>query len=291
MIVKRTKMRPFFPCYAFIMCFAAWAEERAVTQIADVSELRLGLSRDQVAKGLGDKGVFQFKTKLDGIVHECIAYNFVRHYYGYYFVFREDTLLSINRASDFFATVKIKEHPGDFSSIVKEAPYDTAVRVRAIATSPGKTIDDLISDIQKFEQVENTDKPRNCWPAFVALAPMLIPAAAKDGIRNSARHRKWSNQFNAEKVQLGSSIETIEKSLGKPVFGISEGTTTTLAFGPVKTIYKYNGTIDVDTEYDGIYWIVVRFEKNYVEAVYSDRLFNYLQLVHKENDLGNYRLP
>jgi hypothetical protein len=146
---------------------------------------------------------------------------------SYYAVFRNGTFDRVVVAPPH---PSVLERQNDGSRFVRTTREDPEAHLRRVFAAPRVAPASIGRDLR----YEHGREPWNILPAFIILAPFLIPDAVAGPISSSTRTRKL---MKAQEIQPGDSMGAVEQILGQP-FQISDrrNRVVDLHFGPAKAI-------------------------------------------------------
>jgi hypothetical protein len=242
----------------------------------ELDELRFGLSRDELTKSFGEAGQHQFVATLEGTEFQCVSYSFVRSYYSYYFVFRDDALTTICRAWDF-------QYYEIVNKVETEVPWSVERKISEVVNASGLSVEQLVAELNSFQSKEREQRSEfNILPAFVLLSPLIVPIEFPASMARHVRYKDWENRFDAQTIELGMTRQDIDHVLGTPMYREVRDNEETLAYGPVKLIAESDNGLYISAE-DRKFWIAVVLEDSMVTRILSDDFFNALDLIQPEN--------
>lgn len=258
---------------ALVLALAALVLTSCVTGVPAKkisSQLSLGVSREKIETSFGARGRFQFVALVDGDEYECRIYSLGRTEDEYYFVFRQNALISINKPWKF-------EHREVIDNVSTEMPWDTEAKLNAVVKDVGLTVQQVLSELDASARGAKAGKPSfSVLPAFVILlpiVPILAAGAMTEHANDAQQHQRWRKQFDPEKTKLGMLQTDVERAYGAPKYTVSDGSRTTLAFVPKDSLYLYERR----------YWLAIEIENGKVTKILSEWFFNSMQLCRPEN--------
>ncbi len=243
--------------------------------------LQLGMAREAVTQLMDSAGTPIFRIKQAGHTYECAAYSYSKPYYRYFFVFRDQRLVSLLDPNQFHTT-GYRPHPQHAGSRVEyELPWDTGDRLAAILSATTMTPQELSTSV---ERLLRRDQQRSgsaaILPAFVLTAPLVIPYLANLNSRRSS----WAKKFDPASVKLGFDRRAIEARYGSPIFVANGGDgLTTRAYGPTETINGQGSTLGVG-HLDRRFWTAVVYQQDTAIQILNNDLFNVATVVTTAHD-------
>ena len=131
---------------------------------------------------------------------------------------------------------------------------------------------------KKHIKKSRTNENYTALPAFIILAPLLIPVLTITNLVNQA----WLCKYDPFRIYLGMKRSQVESIYGKPYFIIKQSGHEIHAYGPSMTIYK-NGKL----RYLGSnkkFWVAVMYENDVAVQILSHDLFHDMEIAKVENE-------
>lgn len=163
---------------------------------------------------------------------------------------------------------------------MEEALWSTEDRLRLVIESHTMSEREFTGELERrISEVESRKPDFNALPAFVLLAPLIVP----DAIRRNPKQEEWQKRFDPRKIKLGMAKGDVAGVCGKPKFITTEGNAETHAYGPPELLFRdttrvYLGPINKR------YWVAVVFEGGNATHILSNDLFNDEEIVHTDNE-------
>lgn len=237
------------------------------------SNLYLGLSRKVISSELKSDGIHQFSILKNTDHIECVSYSFGERYIKYYFLYKNDKLVSILDPRPFFAddfmTVPYK---GGKREIKK--PWNTAGFIKEVLNAETLSPDQFAEQIKsRLIKAKGRKNSYNQLPALIILSPLIVPVLT---ITNTV-NQSWLATYNPFKAETGMKQSQVELIYGKPKFIVKTPGQEIHAYGPSLTIYK-----DANMCYLGAnkkFWVAVVYENDVAVRVLSNDFFNEQEIV------------
>ena len=242
-----------------------------------IANLDWGITRADLEDDFQTKGQFQFRVIHDGVPYECLSFAFIREHNEYFFLFRNDSLISIHQPKE-FKKYEVKEIEGKRRSI--ELPWNTGDRVRQVLESEGMAIDAFQRDLAEFTDQDRSSgrESLNLWPVSLGSTP-FVPLAAIGNSKQKKKHEQWKKHFDPEGAVLGANELEVIRLYGKPTFKKTLDNKTIVSFGPDETFWSRDPE---KTQLQGgakKFWISVASVEGYIVGIFSDDFFNQDELV------------
>jgi hypothetical protein len=247
--------------------------------------LHLGLSRKEVSSHFKGIGTHQFTALKEANTLRCVSYSFGERFIRYYFLFKNDELVSVLDTQPFFADAfDTKPNPNPKyagTKISVRKPWSAKAFMSNILETTSLSPKDLSAQVEtRLQKAEGRKKDHNVLPAFVILAPLIVP----DMITRNAKHKAWLSEYDPFKIDLGSKRTEVEAVYGKPQFIMrhDKASRETHAYGPLQLLWRDKTRVHLGP-LNKRFWVAVVYESNIAVQIFSNDLFNDTTIV----TLGN----
>jgi hypothetical protein len=250
-----------------------------------LDDLKFGLSRDALEESLNARGENQFSAAIDGHIYQCAWYDIVPDNYCYYFLFRDDGLVSIVRTWPPFLYE-------DIDGVEEKLLWDAERAMTEVIEAPGLTIGEFQEYAESLREQRADRGPiemSGIWPIAAVFVPISIAIAPVAGLVE-LRDASWENRFDSERIHLGMSRSGIEGKYGDPVFQLIEDPKLTLAFGPASSLRDRGDGLQFSWALRKS-WVSVVLEEGVVTRIYTNDFFNTSQLLRREHARDPSQMP
>jgi len=244
--------------------------------------LKIGALREDVREHFSGNGTHQFTAKVEADTYTCTSYSFSKSFIKYYFVFKNDRLISILNPGQFFVW-ETKPHPTLPSSVVEvQKPWNDEKRMQNIIAVDTMSPQAFAQELdKKIEKDRKKKKSYNVLPAYVILAPLLVPQA----IARNMREKGWLRQYDPFKIKLGAKRSEIESVYGRSHFvrKHSGANRETHAYGPMADLFRDAKQLNLGLNKK--FWTAVVYEGDVAVRIFGNDLFNGKEIVTFENEV------
>lgn len=257
----------------------------AATRTEDDEALRLGLSQKDVSEKFKGSGTHQFSARQGSNAFHCVSYSFGERLIRYYFLFKNDQLVSILDTRPFFANAFTSKPypkvPGTRIEVRK--PWKAEDFMRGILEAKTLSPKAFSSQIKaRLEENSGRKRSYNVLPAFLILAPLIIPHA----IAENKKYEAWLRAYDPFKIKIGTTRGKVETAYGKPHFIVQHNGSDreTHAYGPSELLRRDKTRLYLGP-WNKRFWISVVYENDVAVRVFSNDLFNDMTIVDFKNEV------
>jgi len=259
----------------------------SVVQAEETGSLSFGVSRMDVASHFKTAGTHQFSLLQGSNILRCVSHSFGEPFIRYYFLFKNERLIALLDTEPFFADAfETKPNPNPKyagTQISVRKPWRAEDFMANITEAKSLSPHQMSEQIKtRLERAKGQTKEYNVLPAFVMLAPLIIP----DMIARNAKHEAWLREYDPLKVELGARRTSVATTYGKPQFVVQHDRSgrETHAYGPSELLWRdktrvYLGPLNKR------FWVAVVYENDVAVQVLSNDLFNDDNIVKLENEV------
>ena len=253
----------------------------------DGKNLSLGMSQAEISLPFKGPGTHQFSAQQGSNVFRCVSYSFGEYSIKYYFLFKNDQMISLLDVQPFFADAfETKPNPNPKypnTKISVRKPWQAEDFMTAILQATTMSPEALSEQIKmRLEKAKSGKASYNVLPAFVILAPLIVP----DMISRNKKHEAWLSEYDPFKIVIGAKRSNVEAVYGKPLFIVQHSGTNraTHAYGPSEILWRdktrvYLGPLNKR------FWIAVVYENDVAVRIFSNDLFNDENIVSLQNEV------
>ena len=249
--------------------------------------LSMGMSAAEISSNFKGPGIHQFSAQQESNVFRCVSYSFGDYSIRYYFVFKNDELISILDAQPFFANAfetkpnPDPKHPSTKISVRK--PWQAEDFMTAVLQATTISPEVLSEQIKtRLESARGGKTSYNVLPAFVILAPLIVP----DMLARNKKYETWLNTYDPFKAKVGARRSDIESVYGKPHFVVHHDATkrSTHAYGPPEVLWRDKARLYLGP-LNSRFWTAVVYENDVAVRIFSHDLFNDEDIVSLQNEV------
>jgi len=275
-------MRIITSAILLAVLFANWSASGI-----EAKTLSLGMSQAEISENLKGTGMYQFSCLMETNVINCVSYSFGDRLIRYFFLFKNERLISILDPSLLYIDAFEEKpnpnpkYPGTKIEIRKPwKDEDFMIGVLKAETMSPETLSVQIKT--RLEKKKNRKTSYNVLPAFVILAPLIIP----DMMARNKKDEAWLNKFDPFKIKIGAKREDVEAVFGKPLFVAQHAgaNRVTHAYGPAELLWRDKTRVRLGS-INKRFWEAVVYENDVAIRVFSNDLFNDENIVQFQNEV------
>jgi hypothetical protein len=205
----------------------------------------------------------------------------------YFFLFENERLISILDPSLFYTNAFEEKpnpnpkYPGTKLEVRK--PWKDEEFMTGIIKAKTMSPEDLSAQIKtRLEKKKNRKNSYNVLPAFVLLAPLIVP----DLIAQNKKHETWLNKYDPFKINIGKTRNDVEATYGKPHFVVHHDAANreTHAYGPPEILWRDTTRVHLGP-LNKRFWTAVVYENDVAVRVFNNDLFNDDNIAQLQNEV------